>query len=207
MHFKTLLLTACAGLASLGSTAHAEIYTCVDSKGRTITADRPISDCLDRHQRELSQSGLTKRQVGPSLTAHEEVLQEKKDRQVVDQRNREVDAKRRDRTLLMRYSNRAVHDQERAALLAPINEAIRLAKNTIAELLQERKAITNELAQYAKNPSLAPEALTLNLQDNKDSMQEYQRAVVEQEQEKKLVNQRFDDELARLKQLWTDKAN
>lgn len=206
MHFKTLM-TALAGLASLGTVAHAEIYSCVDSKGRTITADRPIPDCIDRQQRELSQFGLTKRQVGPSLTAHEEVLQDKKERQAAEQRNREAEAKRRDRTLLLRYPNRTLHDQERANVLTPINDAIRLAKNTIAELLQERKAITSELAQYAKDPSLAPEALALNLQDNKDSLQEYQKVVAEQEQEKKLVNQRFDDELARLKQLWAAKAN
>ena len=44
------------------------IYTCVDRNGRRLTADRPIPECLDREQRELSPSGMTRRQIGPSLT-------------------------------------------------------------------------------------------------------------------------------------------
>src|SRR5436190_9468818 len=40
------------------------IYTCVDSKGRRLTADRPIAECTDRVQKELNPSGTVKRQVG-----------------------------------------------------------------------------------------------------------------------------------------------
>jgi hypothetical protein len=32
---------------------HRYLY-CVDAKGRKITADRPIPDCIDREQQELS---------------------------------------------------------------------------------------------------------------------------------------------------------
>lgn len=191
-----------AGLASLGLQVQAEIYSCVDSKGRTITSDRLIQECLDRNQRELSFFGATKRHVPPPLTAQEELLQEQKDKQAANQRQREAEAKRRDRALLLRYPNAASHDQVRAATLVQVNEAIRLAKNSIAELLQERKAITNELAQHGKETSKASEVLALNLQYNKDRVQEYQKVVAEQEQEKLAINQRFDEEQARLQQLW-----
>lgn len=191
-----------AGLTSLASQAHAQIYSCVDSKGRTITADRLILECADRPQRELSPSGVTKRQVGPSLTAQEEMLQYQKDRQEANLRIRDAEAKRRDRALILRYPDVAAHDQGRAATLAQIDEAIRAANNAIGALLQERKAITNELAQYTKDPSQTPVALGLNLRDNKDRVQEYQKVIAAQEQEKVRVNQRFDEEQARLKQLW-----
>ena len=40
----SLILLGClAGLATAQS-----IYTCVDGKGRKITADRPIVECIDR---------------------------------------------------------------------------------------------------------------------------------------------------------------
>ena len=42
------------------------IYSCVDARGRTITADRPIADCSDREQRELNPSGTVKRKVEPT---------------------------------------------------------------------------------------------------------------------------------------------
>ena len=44
------------------------IYTCVDSKGRRLTHDRPIPDCIDREQRELNSNGTVKRAIGPTLT-------------------------------------------------------------------------------------------------------------------------------------------
>jgi hypothetical protein len=58
--------------AGLLAPAWAEgIYTCVDAKGRRITSDRPIIECIDREQRELSPSGTVRRKIGPSLTAME----------------------------------------------------------------------------------------------------------------------------------------
>jgi hypothetical protein len=43
-------LVACAGQVAAAAAAGASdsIYTCIDSKGRRLTADRPIPDCIDR---------------------------------------------------------------------------------------------------------------------------------------------------------------
>lgn len=206
MRLKILFMAMLAGVTNFGTQAHAEIYSCVDAKGRTITADRPIMDCLDRNQRELSSFGIVKRQIGPSLTAQEQVQQDQKDRQVAEQRAREAESKRRDRTLLLHYPNRALHDQQRAATLAQSDETIQLARKIIAELTLERKAMTRELGTYAKDPSKAPESIKLSLQDNQESLLEHQKIIADQEQEKKRVNRRFDEELARLTQLWGTKA-
>ncbi|UUZ72441.1 DUF4124 domain-containing protein [Polaromonas sp. P1(28)-8] len=61
-----------------GEAAAQSIYTCVDAKGRKITADRPIAECMDRTQQELTRSGRLRREVGPSLTAQERAAQEEK---------------------------------------------------------------------------------------------------------------------------------
>ena len=71
--------------------AQSGIYSCLDAKGRTITADRPIAECTDRTQRELSSSGLLKRQMGPSLTAHEQAAQDEKTKQAADIRARQAE--------------------------------------------------------------------------------------------------------------------
>jgi hypothetical protein len=67
-----------AALVALGWSAGAfaqtnaqGIYTCIDSNGRRITSDRPIPECLDREQRQLSGSGLVRRGLPPSYTADE----------------------------------------------------------------------------------------------------------------------------------------
>ena len=198
-----MLTPGLAGLVFLGGAAAAQgIYSCVDGKGRTITADRPIAECTDRTQRELSRSGLVKRQLGPSLTVHEQAAQDAKDKQAAEIRAREVEDKRRDRALLQRYPARAVHDQERAAALLQIDEVIKAASKRRGELADQRKVIASEFEFYVKDPSRAPATLKRRLEENDSSVAVQQKFILDQEMEKKRVSLRFDEELLRLKQLW-----
>ena len=197
------LTTLLAGLTCVFSPANAQdIYTCVDARGRTITADRPIAECTDRTQRELTHSGLVKRQLGPSLTAHEQAAQDEKDKRVAEVRERETEEKRRDRALLHRYPARPAHDQERAAALVQVDEVIKASNKRRGELMDQRRIIANEFEFYVKDPSRAPASLKRRLDENESSLSVQQKFIADQEQEKKRVNQRFDEELARLRQLW-----
>lgn len=179
-----------------------DIYSCVDARGRTITADRPIAECIDRTQRALSPSGLVKRQIGPSLTAHEQAAQDEKDRRAAELRAREAEERRRDKALLLRYPTLAVHDRERAVALLQIDEVIKASSKRRGELADQRKSLGGELEFYVKDPSRAPASLKRRLEENEGSVAVQQRFIADQEQEKKRVNQRFDEELAKLRQLW-----
>ena len=179
------------------------IYTCVDSKGRTITADRPIPECADRSQRELTPSGVLKRNLGPALTDHEQAAQDEKDRRLAEKRAREAEDKRRDRALLQRYPARPAHDQERAAALVQVDEVIKESNKRRVELLDQRRVIANDFEFYVKDPSRAPASLKRRLEENEKNRSGQQKFIGDQEQEKRRVNQRFDNELARLTQLWT----
>ena len=202
-----MLPFAPAGLALLlggGAVAVAQdIYSCVDAKGRTLTADRPIAECADRTQRALSSSGLLKRQISPSLTAHEQTLQDEKDRRVAEVRAREAEDRRRDKALLLRYPAPEVHDRERAAALLQIDEVIKSSSQRRGQLAEQRKALAGELEFYAKDPSRAPAPLKRRLEENEGNVAVQQHFMAEQDHEKKRVNQRFDEELAKLRQLWT----
>lgn len=178
------------------------IYTCVDGKGRKITADRPIVECIDRTQQELTPSGLVRRQLGPTLTAHEQAAQDEKDKLAAEALAREAEDKRRDRALLLRYPSRAVHEQERATALQQIDEVIKAASKRTTELAEQRKTITSEFEFYVKDPSRAPASLKRRRDENEASVLVQQHFIAEQLQEKKRVNQRFDEELVKLKQLW-----
>ena len=178
------------------------IYTCVDGKGRKITADRPIAECLDRPQQELTSSGYVKRQVNPALTGQERVAQEERDKLATEERARVAEDKRRDRALLLRYSSRTVHDQERGTALAQIDEVTKAAANRAAELTEQRRAMNSEFEFYAKDPGKAPFLLKRRLQENDASMLMQKKFIADQELEKKRVNLRFDQELLKLNQLW-----
>jgi len=198
-----MLIFGTAGLAFAASVvAQAGIYSCTDAKGRTITADRPIPECTDRAQRELSSSGLLKRQMGPSLTAHEQAAHDEKATQLADLRAREAEERRRDKALLLRYPTPAVHDQERAAALQQIDEVIKASSKRKGELADQRMTLAGELEFYVKDLSKTPGSLKRRLEENDSSALVQQKFIADQDQEKKRVNQRFNEELVKLKQLW-----
>lgn len=178
------------------------IFSCVDSKGRRITSDRPIVDCLDREQRELNNSGVVKRVLPPSYTAEERARLDAQKKLADAERSRVAEEKRRDRALLIRYPNQAVHDKERAEALAQIDEVIGAVKKRGEELIKQRRDIDIELEFYQNDVTKAPSWLKRKVEDNAEQIQIQDRFLSDQGKEKQRVNARFDEELAKLKTLW-----
>ena len=182
------------------------VYTCIDAKGRKLTADRPIVECIDREQKVLNPSGTVRAKVGPSLTAQEKIELEQKEKREAEERNRTAEEKRRDRALLTRYPNKGVHDQERAEALAQIEVVTKAAATRLTELARQRVAIDEEMEFYKKDPTKAPVYVRRQLEENTQSQSVQKRFMAEQEAESRRVNARFDDELVRLRQLWAQMA-
>jgi hypothetical protein len=200
-----LLATCLCGLAA-AQPSSAGIYSCIDGKGRRITADRPIAECMDRTQKQLSGSGLVKREIAPVLTTDERAALEIKEKAAAEQRARDTEEKKRDLALLGRYPNRAAHDKERAEALVQVEDAIKTSVKRSQELAEQRKAISVDLEFYKATPGRAPASLKRRLDENDSSLAEQKRLIAEQEAEKKRVNLRFDEELAKLKPFWTGAA-
>jgi len=180
------------------------VYTCIDSSGRKLTADRPIPECRDREQTVLNPSGTVRKVVGPVLTPAERAQKDARERQEAEVRNRALEEKRRDHALLMRYPTRALHDKERAEAMAQLDQVAETARQRLRELQDDRKKIDSEMEFYKKDRNRAPENLRHQLDDNVQSTQAQQRFLKEQEEERKRVTQRLDDELARLRDLWAN---
>jgi Domain of unknown function (DUF4124) len=185
--------------------AQTGIYTCTDAKGRKLTADRPIPECNDREQKVLNPSGTVKTKVGPSLTAQERAEQEAKQKREAEERERTQEEKRRDRALLIRYPSKGVHDQERTEALAQINVVIKAASTRLEELARQRKSLDDEMEFYKKDPTKAPAYLRRQVDESNQSQAVQKKFIAEQEAEARRVNLRFDDELTRLKPLWSAK--
>ena len=183
--------------------APAAIDSCTDARGRTLTADRPIAECIDREQRELSPSGTTRRKIEPTYTARELAEREDRAREAALQAARLIDERRRERALLVRYPNVTVHERERKEALVQIDAVIQAAKKRLEELGEDRKHIDEELEFYKHDVSKAPGAVRRKLEDNMQSVAVQNRFIGEQEDEKRRVNARFDEERARLRQIWS----
>lgn len=199
----SICLASFAGAAWAQTPPVAGVYTCVDGNGRKLTADRPIAECMDREQKILNPSGTVKARVGPNLTAQERLELEKKEKREIEEQNRAADEKRRDRALLNRYPNKAIHDQERATAVAQIGAVVQAAKNRLNELIKQRVAIDEELEFYKSDLNKAPAYVRRQMEENAQSQAVQRRFINDQDAETRRVNARFDEELVRLRQLWT----
>ena len=182
------------------------VYTCVDAKGRKLTSDRPIAECVDREQNVLNPSGTVRSRVGPTLTARERADLEVKEKQEADAHALHVEETRREKALLVRYPSKAVHDKERSEALAQVAVVIVAANKRVEELQKDRGKLNLEMEFYKKDPSKAPPSLRRQVDDVVESMAVQKRFLGEQDNEIRRINARFDEELGRLKQLWTAQA-
>lgn len=192
--------------AQTDAPANASIYTCVDSKGRKLTADRPIPECIDREQKLLNPSGTVKGRLGPTLTAKEREAQEAKAQQEAQEQGRLQEEKRRNRALLARYPTKAAHDAERAQALGQVDAVIHAAQSRIEELAAQRGKLDMEMEFYKKDPAKAPASLRRQVTENAQNTAIQERFIADQEGEKKRVSTRFDEELVRLRTLWAAQA-
>ena len=201
-------MVAAGALAFVLAQAQAQsgIYTCIDAKGRKLTSDRPIAECVDREQKLLNPSGTVKAKVAPTLTAQERADADAKEKQDAEAHALVIEEKRRERALLIRYPSKEVHDKERAEALEQIVAVVQAASKRVEDLLRDRRKVDEEMEFYKKDPSKAPPSLRRQIEDIAQSVAVQKRFIGEQENEIRRVNTRFDEELVRLKQLWLAQA-
>ena len=106
--------------------------------------------------------------------------------------------------LTTRYHDKATHDIERNAAVSLLDGASIAAAQHIQALRDERLRLDMEMEFYRNNPSKAPMTLRRQIAENEENIQERQRFLGAQAQEKRRIHQRFDAELAQLQRLWAE---
>ena len=178
----------------------AGIYTCVDDRGRRLTSDRPIPDCVAKEQRVLNSDGSLRKVVPPTLTADERAEQEATERRAALERAAKADAVRRDRNLMIRYPNEAVHRKAREAALDTVRMAIKATEQRVQELAVERKPLQEE-AEFYQGRQM-PLRLKQQIDANDAAVEAQRASAANQEAELGRVNRLYDAELAHLRKLW-----
>jgi hypothetical protein len=198
---RVVVCAAAVVLSSpLCSFAAQGIYSCTDSQGRRLTADRPIPECVAKEQRVLNSDGSVRAVQPPTLTAEERAQKEAVERQAAEARAAQADAVRRDRNLMARYPSDAAHQRAREASLDTVRLAIRSTEIRLRNLAQELKPLRDE-AEFYQGKTL-PQKLK-NAIDANDAAREAQKsAAANQEAELGRINKLYDAELDRLKKLW-----
>ena len=177
------------------------IYTCIDDKGRRLTADRPIPECAAKEQQLLNRDGSVRSVLPPTLTADERAEKDARDRAAAEARAAASDAVRRDRNLMVRYPTEAAHNRAREAALDSVRLATKATEIRLRELTAERKPLLDE-AEFYQGKQLPPRLKAAI--DANDAAAEAQRsAALTQESELGRINKLYDAELDRLRKLWS----
>lgn len=199
---KGLAVAMACGL--FAPTAWAGIYTCIDSKGRRLTADRPIPECTGKEQQVLNQDGSVRMVIPPTLTAEERLAMEARDRAAAETRLAHLDAVRRDRNLMARYPNEAAHLRARESALDTVRLAIKSTEVRLHDLAQQRKPLQNEAEFYQGKP--LPPKLKAAIDANDAARDAQKSSAATQEAELGRINKLYDTELERLRRLWAGAA-
>lgn len=197
-----LLTVLCTPLAAQTASSAPEIYTCTDAQGRKRTSDRKIPECSDREQKILNPSGTVKASIGPTLTAQERSQLEAQNKAREQERARLEEEKKRDRALLLRYPNEALHQKGRDNAISQVMLVKQTAIRRVTELMAERTKLEGEMAFYAKNPNKAPQRLRQQMDAVMQSLAAQDRFLADKDNEINRTNARFDEEFQRLKPLW-----
>lgn len=187
--------------AAGSSSAQEGIFTCVDARGHRITSDRPIPECLDREQTQLNASGTVRRKLEPALTASERAALAERERQAAEAAQRKAEERRVERALLARYPDQSLHDADRAKALQSVEDSIASARRRIDDLHAQRRQLDTE-AEFYRDRSKWPQKLRRQVDDNEQQVAAQGRYIAAQDEEKRRIDARFDQELARLKVLW-----
>jgi hypothetical protein len=205
--FDARLWLALATAATLPGFAAAEspktgapIYSCIDDRGRRLTADRPIPECAGKEQQILNSDGSLRAIRPPTLTAEERAAKEAREHAAAEARAARADAVRRDRNLLLRYPDKSAHDRAREAALDPVRLAMKATDLRLQELAAERKPLIDETEFYVGKP--LPPKLRAAIDANDAAVAAQHAAEANQEAEIDRINRNYDIELERLRKLW-----
>ncbi|MGS0743380.1 hypothetical protein ACVBEF_16380 [Glaciimonas sp. GG7] len=186
-------------LISIQLPVHSQIFSCKDAAGRTITSDRPMPECGDRVIRELSNSGVLRREIAVPLTAEEKRqlhLKEESQRMATAA----SDAQRQqDRALLARYRS---EDEIASSRRYSISLSQGMVKHDLESILEEEKQlkmVQSETALY-QNKKIPPN-LQAALNDALDTLENSKKNMHDHERDTADINAKFDATLLRYREL------
>jgi hypothetical protein len=187
-------------LAVASPSAQAQIFSCKDAKGRTLTSDRPITECAGA-VRELREDGATRREIAAPLTPEQRRLKEQEDAKAQTLAQHKREQALRDKALLMAYSSLASLEQMRSRQLAELSVEIKAGQQ---RLIAMHKELLEAQAQVRAQPTLTTRTLVRNkaqaMLSEDELIRSHQDALAK-------VREKFDQDAKRLRELMDPPAS
>jgi hypothetical protein len=190
------LVAALAG-APMGSGA--QLFICTLRNGRTLTEDVPPPECQDVPIRELNRDGSVKRVIEPPLTPEQKKKREQEEKERRERERQAQEQLRSDRALLETYASEDEIESSRDRTLASRQALIDRANQQLKEFKMDRKRLDDEAEFYVRRPM--PDKLKRAIEDNKALQQQQLRAIDDIRADMRRINERFDAQLRRFREL------
>lgn len=174
------------------------LYSCT-ANGKTYTADRPPAECANSDIRELNRDGSVRRVIARPLTIEEQRARALEAKKRYEEEERILAQRRRDRSLLEAYANEAEIETARKKSMESAEQIIRRSQERAKSLAEDRKRLDDEAEFYRKREQ--PESLKRAYALNAQAVSAEEKIVAEARGEVARINERFDAEKKRFREL------
>jgi hypothetical protein len=174
------------------------MYTCI-SNGKVYTADRPPAECANVDMRELNRDGSVRRIIPRPLTVDEQRARALEAKKKIEDEERQLAQRRRDRSLLEAYATDAEIEAARKKSLEGAEQIIKRSQERSLSLSQDKRRLDDEAEFYKKREQ--PDSLKRAYALNEQAVAAEQKIVAEARAEVDRINERFDAERRRFREL------
>lgn len=193
---------AAAGLlmvvANAAGALQGTVFTCV-ANGKTFSGDRPPPECANSDIRELNRDGSLRRIHSRPLTVEEQRARAYEAKRRFEEEEKLQAQRRRDRSLLDAYADEQEIEVARAKSIETNGLTIQRAQARIERLRAERRKLDDEVEFYKKRE--VPDHIKRAFVDNDQQMAAEENIIGEARAEMQRVNERFDAEKRRFREL------
>ena len=191
------LLTAGASWGTQ-STPLGSIFTCTVN-GKTYSGDRPPPECANTDMRELNRDGSVRRVLARPPTQEELRARALEAKKRLEEEDKQLAQRRRDKSLLEAYASEEEIEAARAKSLESATQSMVRAKARIDNLNGERKKLDDEAEFYKKR--VLPDQIKRSFVSNQQEVSQAEKILNDASIETKRINERFDAEKKRFREL------
>ena len=195
----SVFVLAGSGAASAApGTPSGSIFTCTVN-GKTFSGDRVPQECANSDVRELNRDGSVRRVISRPLTIEEQRARALEAKKRLEEEDKQLAQRRRDKSLLDAYASDEEIEAARAKSLESAKQTIARANQRIANLTGERKKLDDESEFYKKG--VLPDQIKRSYVSNQQQVSAEEKVLNEALLETQRINERFDAEKKRFREL------
>ncbi len=174
------------------------IFTC-SINGKTFSGDRPPQECANSDMRELNRDGSVRRVIARPPTQEELRARALEAKKRLEEEDKQLAQRRRDKSLLEAYASDEEIEVARTKSLESVTQSMARAKARIDNLNGERKKLDDEAEFYKKR--VLPDQIKRSFVSNEQEISQAEKILNDALMETKRINERFDAEKKRFREL------